>query len=311
MENFTLIKILVKCVSNLKYTVRCSDDECPWRLHASKLVNGVAWTIKSITGTPHKCMGLQTCNPIGNTKWAMKALLEDIRANNEIPAKALNMLYYNAVKSTDPNSNILQQGRGNNWCILFDRHKAIEKACSDLWPEVGRRYCLKHPSVNWKKVFPGPKMWQQFWLACGAFFDFDRWAKNKLDPTLKCDVNKTYFVESFNATLEINRTRPFLTLLEGLRRVTMVRLATRRDKCEGEEGRKNRGKGRGAVHQGAAIAWNLGKTYLTCQKAPTKEAKKKAQNEDRGVEGSSKKRSVDNGIRNEEKKRRMKTSIIN
>ncbi|KAL2942266.1 hypothetical protein RDABS01_030616 [Bienertia sinuspersici] len=290
MENFTLIKILVKCVSNLKYTVRCSDDECPWRLHASKLVNGVAWTIKSITGTPHKCMGLQTCNPMGNTKWAMKALLEDIRANNEIPAKALNWFPENhpekpltfskifisfkacidglhggcrgfirvdgtilkgnyggvllSVVALDGNSEMFpfswgifsgedEERRGNSWCILFDRHKAIEKACSDQWPEVGRRYCLKHLSVNWKKVFPGPKMWQLFWLACGAFFDFDRWAKNKFDPTLKCDVNKTYFVESFNATLGINRTRPFLTLLEGLRRVTMVRLATRRDKCEG------------------------------------------------------------------------------
>jgi SWIM zinc finger len=100
-------------------------------------------------------------------------------------------------------------------------------------------------------------MWQLFWLACGAFSTFtfgkamkelnkenkaarkwladlgpqDRWTKHKFDTQLKCDVNKTNFVESFNATLGTDRCKPVLTLLEGIRRVTMVRLATRRQKC--------------------------------------------------------------------------------
>lgn len=119
--------------------------------------------------------------------------------------------------------------------------QAIDKACTDLWPEVGRRYCMKHLSVNWKKVFPGPKMWQLFWLAVGAYSDFtfkkslqqiqkhkagarvwlsnlgeqSRWSKHLFDPSFKCDVNKTNFVESFNATLGVDRCRPVLTLLEG------------------------------------------------------------------------------------------------
>jgi SWIM zinc finger len=99
-------------------------------------------------------------------------------------------------------------------------------------------------------------LWQLFWLACGAFSTFifakamkeldkadpngkkwladlgpqDRWTKHKFDAELKCDVNKTNFVESFNATLGTDRCKPVLTLLEGIRRVTMVRLATRRQK---------------------------------------------------------------------------------
>ncbi|KAL2924150.1 Zinc finger CCHC domain-containing protein 12, partial [Bienertia sinuspersici] len=135
---------------------------------------------------------------------------------------------------------------------------SIDKACRDLWPEVGRRYCTKHLSVNFKKAFPGPKMFQLFWLASGAYNDFtfkkameqidkykagarvwlanlgdqNRWSKHKFNPSLKCDVNKTNFVESFNATLGIDRCRPVLTLLEGIRRVTMVRMATRRQLCD-------------------------------------------------------------------------------
>ncbi|KAL2905150.1 Elongation factor Ts mitochondrial, partial [Bienertia sinuspersici] len=109
--------------------------------------------------------------------------------------------------------------------------KSIDKACRYLWPEVRRRYCTKHLSVNFKKAFPGPKMFQLFWLASGAYNDFtfkkamdqidkykvgarvwlanlgdqDRWSKHKFNASLKCDVNKTNFVESFNATLGIDR----------------------------------------------------------------------------------------------------------
>lgn len=119
--------------------------------------------------------------------------------------------------------------------------QAIDKACRELWPEVGRRYCTKHLSVNWKRVFSGPKMWQLFWLAAGATSEFTfkkamqqiekanpaariwlanlgeqkRWTKHQFDTSIKSDVNKTNFVESFNSTLGIDRCRPVLTLLEG------------------------------------------------------------------------------------------------
>ncbi|KAL2944027.1 Central glycolytic genes regulator [Bienertia sinuspersici] len=154
---------------------------------------------------------------------------------------------------------ILEQGnRGdNNLCIILDRHKAIDKACSELWPMVGRRYCTKHLSVNFKKMFPGPKMWKLFWLAAGAYSNFifekemkqidkhrpgarlwvanlgeqERWSKHKFNPNLKSDVNKIDCVENFNAAFGIDRTRPVLTLLEGIRKVIMVRMTTRRELC--------------------------------------------------------------------------------
>ncbi|XP_021749370.1 uncharacterized protein LOC110715097 [Chenopodium quinoa] len=58
------------------------------------------------------------------------------------------------------------------------------------------------------------------------------WSKHAFNPAIKSDVNKSNFVESFNATLGIDRCRPVLTLLEGVRRLTMVRMETRKEQCE-------------------------------------------------------------------------------
>jgi hypothetical protein len=51
------------------------------------------------------------------------------------------------------------------------------------------------------------------WLA--NIGDQSRWSKHAFDPTVCCDENKTNFVESFNATLGVDRSKPVLTLLEG------------------------------------------------------------------------------------------------
>ncbi|KAL2895101.1 hypothetical protein RDABS01_011010 [Bienertia sinuspersici] len=116
----------------------------------------------------------------------------------------------------------------------------IDWALNKLWPAAGRRYYCKHLVGNWKKPFPGPLMFSLFWKACGATSPFtfrkvmeglkkanlaslvwlstlgeqSRWSKHKFDPTIKCEVNKTNFVESFNTTLGVDRCRPVLTLLE-------------------------------------------------------------------------------------------------
>ncbi|KAL2896041.1 Protein FAR1-RELATED SEQUENCE 8 [Bienertia sinuspersici] len=173
----------------------------PW------LPDGQTWAIKSIKPAEHTCAGLETKNLMVSSKWAARG---------------------------------------------------IDCALTEVWPTAGRRYCCKHLAANWKQPFPGPLMFSLFWKACGATSPFtfkkamtglqkanpaalvwlsklgeqSRWTKHKFDPAIKCDVNKTNFVESFNATLGVDRCRPILTLLEGIRRVTMVRLATRRQVCE-------------------------------------------------------------------------------
>lgn len=107
---------------------------------------------------------------------------------------------------------------------------------------MDRRFCIKHLSKNWKIKFPGAQSLEHFWKACGAYSPFtfrkamegldkanpqgrvwladlgpqSYWSRHKFNPVICSDVNKTNFVESFNATLGIDRCRPVLTLLEGM-----------------------------------------------------------------------------------------------
>ncbi|XP_021757220.1 uncharacterized protein LOC110722252 [Chenopodium quinoa] len=94
-------------------------------------------------------------------------------------------------------------GKGDEWCIISYMQKGIQAALTDLWPKVGRRYCCKHLVKNFKAEFPGLLMFSLYWKAAGAC--------NHLILLLK---------------------RPVLTLFEGIRRLTMVRLATRREQCK-------------------------------------------------------------------------------
>ncbi|XP_021751353.1 uncharacterized protein LOC110717021 [Chenopodium quinoa] len=86
--------VVVLKASNLRWTVKCSAIYCEWRLHASRLPDGVTWAIKSIQNMEHTCSGLEVKNPMMSTKWAARVLLEDIRANNDIPANSLNQLLW-------------------------------------------------------------------------------------------------------------------------------------------------------------------------------------------------------------------------
>ena len=87
--------VIVDKANKLRYTISCSESHCEWRLHASRLLDGVTWaTKKKIQNTEHTCLGLETENPMVIVKWACYALLEDIRANNDILGKALNELLW-------------------------------------------------------------------------------------------------------------------------------------------------------------------------------------------------------------------------
>ncbi|XP_074266258.1 uncharacterized protein LOC141588730 [Silene latifolia] len=66
---------------------------------------------------------------------------------------------------------------------------------------------------------------------CARWFldlgDKEQWTKHKFNPDLACEDNTSNFVESFNSILGVHRTNPVLSLLEGVRRMTMVRNASR------------------------------------------------------------------------------------
>lgn len=147
--------------------------------------------------------------------------------------------------------------------------QGLDLAITKLWPKVDRRYYCKYLARNWKMKFPDPLMFNHFWKASGPYspFTFKKemeflhktnslalvWLMKLgssqhgqsmlLSQLSQSDVNKIEFVERFNSTIGIDRCTPILTLLEGktntnkidftdIRRVTMVRMATRSHTCE-------------------------------------------------------------------------------
>ncbi|GAB4846062.1 hypothetical protein Ancab_025061 [Ancistrocladus abbreviatus] len=65
----------------------CNDKECPWRIHASLLPDGVTFKIKT-TNSIHTCKKLVK-NPNANALWLCKKLLQDVRANPDISIRGI------------------------------------------------------------------------------------------------------------------------------------------------------------------------------------------------------------------------------
>ncbi|XP_048491378.1 uncharacterized protein LOC104883482 [Beta vulgaris subsp. vulgaris] len=142
----------------------------------------------------------------------------------------------------------------SDWTIMSVWQKGIDPSLDQVWPKVPRRYCERHLCKNFKTDYLGILMHKLFWsvvkscsqytfkkalqkiqkvVGLGAIKWFkdmgplDRWTKWKFDPTLCNDKVTNNFVESFNSTIGADRCNPILTLLYGVRRIAMVRHATR------------------------------------------------------------------------------------
>lgn len=62
-------------------------------IYTSRLSNGVTWAIKKIE-EKHICRALEIYNHVCNVTWARKKLMDDSRANPNIPENALNELLF-------------------------------------------------------------------------------------------------------------------------------------------------------------------------------------------------------------------------
>ncbi|XP_021737711.1 uncharacterized protein LOC110704231 [Chenopodium quinoa] len=146
-----------------------------------------------------------------------------------------------------------------DWTIISDRQKGVDPSLDKVWPKIQRRYCARHLCKNFKFEYPGLLMHKLFWAVTNAtsMFSFkkalqklqehaglgaiqwfkdlgplDKWTKWRFDPTVRSDENTNNFVESFNSTISTERCMLVLTLLEGVRRIAMVRHATRQHIAE-------------------------------------------------------------------------------
>ncbi|XP_021744262.1 uncharacterized protein LOC110710294 [Chenopodium quinoa] len=67
--------IIVDKTNNSRYTVQCGAENCSWRLHASRLPDGVTWAIKTIKNAEHTCFGLVTREHYGECKVGSKGVV--------------------------------------------------------------------------------------------------------------------------------------------------------------------------------------------------------------------------------------------
>ncbi|XP_074304697.1 uncharacterized protein LOC141639481 [Silene latifolia] len=88
-EGFYLI---VLKADNTRYTAECGTVNCQWRIHASVLLDGTTWAIKSIINAVHGCVGAKSHNPMTNSTWVANKLMEDIKANPKITGKGIQDL---------------------------------------------------------------------------------------------------------------------------------------------------------------------------------------------------------------------------
>ncbi|XP_021764583.1 uncharacterized protein LOC110729168 [Chenopodium quinoa] len=99
--------------------------------------------------------------------------------------------------------------------IVYSLYQGVERALEQVWPKADRRFCCRHLSRNFKKLFPGPMMYVLFWRACNASSAFTfRKAMEKLQK-----VGGDYVTCWFADLGEQSKWR--------IRRVCMVRIATR------------------------------------------------------------------------------------
>ncbi|XP_048494607.1 uncharacterized protein LOC125494819 [Beta vulgaris subsp. vulgaris] len=83
--------VRVEKADNLRFIARCIIEDCEWRLHASKLMDGISWAIKSVTGE-HKLCGRMEENPMVTSVWLTRHLGDVISANPDVPVHSLQKM---------------------------------------------------------------------------------------------------------------------------------------------------------------------------------------------------------------------------
>ncbi|KAL2934604.1 Transposase for insertion sequence element ISRM5 [Bienertia sinuspersici] len=99
--------VRVEKADNVRFTATYIVQDYDWRIHASKLMDGVSWAIKSIIGE-HKLCGRLEENPMVSSAWLVRHLREGIIVTPDIPVESLQTLCMNRFRvKTNPGSYAL------------------------------------------------------------------------------------------------------------------------------------------------------------------------------------------------------------
>lgn len=156
----------------------------------------------------------------------------------------------------------LDLGSGEDVTIISDMHRGLINGVAAELPMAEHRACSRHIYSNLKKTHKSDMLKPMFWRIASsyneadfernlqAFRDFDASACEELlkrDPRTWCRAffrtapccadTHNNLTESFNRTLKIARKKPFVEMLELIRRDAMQRIANRYKNSRKETGK--------------------------------------------------------------------------
>ncbi|KAL0346023.1 UNVERIFIED_CONTAM: hypothetical protein Sradi_4433600 [Sesamum radiatum] len=248
----------VKRIKNEKSRVTTvfAAEGCSWRVHASPLPDGETFMIKTLEG-PYGGVLLATIGLDGNN-----GLFPMAYAVVEVESKDSWMYFFTCLEEMLGEFN-----DDKPWTFITDRQKEILcytlKLCrgickdlveciSELVPNAINRKCCRHIYANFRQQLAGMMLKKYFWQAARSYtvsgFNFvmfklkehkpaayewlknipvHMWARHAFDVRLKNDHVTNNLSESFNNWVGDLRSKPVLSLLDGLRAKIMSRLHKR------------------------------------------------------------------------------------
>ncbi|KAK4399496.1 hypothetical protein Sango_1425100 [Sesamum angolense] len=139
------------------------------------------------------------------------------------------------------------------WTFMRDRQKGLVETINEIVPNAVNRRCARHIYANFRGQFAGAALKRYFWQAARSYnvagFNFalhkikelkpvaydwllnipaEMWSRHAFDERLKNDHVTNNISESFNHWVEDLRSKPMLTLVDGLRTKLMCRLQKRK-----------------------------------------------------------------------------------
>ncbi|KAL5760474.1 hypothetical protein ACOSQ2_019312 [Xanthoceras sorbifolium] len=229
-------KLVRKAIKNdiNRYTVKCKNETCDWRFHASYLLNGLTFMIMSVRGGHSLCLRT-TSNMEANFKWVSEVVRTTIMTDPTILPKVLkNELQEKYAIKCD--SQIIYKAKKRVLKNLKADHMnsyAKIKQYANTWPRAGSRYYFRHIIANFRATFENLNMTEKLWAAsrvgdAAGFKEVMESINNDLvkarhtfDPRIKSDHNTNNMSECFNSWIKDDRDKPILTLMESLRRKVM------------------------------------------------------------------------------------------
>ncbi|XP_010468134.1 PREDICTED: uncharacterized protein LOC104748149 [Camelina sativa] len=156
----------------------------------------------------------------------------------------------------------LELGDGDGYIMVSDRQKDLIKAVELELPKIEHRKCVRHIYGNLKKRHPDKKrlkklLWDLAWCYNSKDYEealerihaydskvFDDVMKTKPKTWCRafhklgsyCEDMENNSLESFNSTINKAREKPFVAMLEAVRRLAMVRIAKRSALSHSHEG---------------------------------------------------------------------------